>query len=93
MVVSKPAIRFLLQVHERQRRHTEEPWLREEGRLLPRPSGLGYTSLRGITASPLLYIVLFIRRTAVEDRLLREELEGYPAYAEKVRYRLVLGLW
>jgi len=42
---------------------------------------------------PFLYIVLFIRRTAVEDWLLRAELEGYPAYAEKVRYRLVPGLW
>ena len=42
---------------------------------------------------PLLFTVLFIRRAAVEDRLLREELEGYSAYAEKVRYRLVPGLW
>ena len=45
------------------------------------------------TVPPLLFTVLFIRRTAVEDRLLQEELEGYSAYAEKVRYRLVPGLW
>jgi protein-S-isoprenylcysteine O-methyltransferase Ste14 len=47
----------------------------------------------GSLLPPLLYIGLFIRRTAMEDRLLREELEGYSAYAGKVRYRLLPGLW
>lgn len=42
---------------------------------------------------PLLMVFLLIRRTAVEDRLLRQELEGYGGYAEKVRYRLVPGVW
>ena len=37
--------------------------------------------------------VLIIRRTALEDRFLRRELEGFPAYAEKVRYRLLPGVW
>jgi protein-S-isoprenylcysteine O-methyltransferase Ste14 len=32
-------------------------------------------------------------RTALEDRTLHAELEGYAAYAQKVRYRLVPGLW
>jgi protein-S-isoprenylcysteine O-methyltransferase Ste14 len=32
-------------------------------------------------------------RTVREDRILREQLEGYAAYAEKVRYRLVPGVW
>jgi protein-S-isoprenylcysteine O-methyltransferase Ste14 len=34
-----------------------------------------------------------VLRTALEDRLLRRELEGYEAYARRVRYRLVPGLW
>ena len=41
----------------------------------------------------LLSSLTFIRRTLVEDRVLREELEGYAGYAERVRYRLVPGLW
>ncbi len=38
-------------------------------------------------------ILLFIIRTALEDRTLRQELEGYEAYAQQVRYRLLPGLW
>jgi len=34
-----------------------------------------------------------LRRTALEDRFLRENLEGYADYAKKVRYRLIPGLW
>lgn len=37
--------------------------------------------------------LLFILRTALEDRTLRAELEGYQEYAGRVRYRLVPGLW
>ncbi len=32
-------------------------------------------------------------RTALEDRMLCEELEGYEAYARRVRYRLVPYFW
>jgi protein-S-isoprenylcysteine O-methyltransferase Ste14 len=32
-------------------------------------------------------------RTRFEDRLLQRELTGYPAYAHRVRRRLVPGLW
>lgn len=38
-------------------------------------------------------VVLFIVRTAWEDRALQTGLEGYTEYAERVRYRLVPGLW
>ena len=38
-------------------------------------------------------VFLIVRRTAMEDRFLLRELEGYPAYAEKVRYRLLPGVW
>jgi len=37
--------------------------------------------------------VLFIVRTALEDRTLRRELPGYEAYAQRTRYRLLPGVW
>jgi len=40
-----------------------------------------------------LIVVLTVIRTALEDRTLRAELEGYPDYARRVRYRLVPGVW
>jgi len=40
-----------------------------------------------------LAALLFIVKTAAEDRMLREGLEGYCEYAERVRYRLVPGIW
>ncbi|MEW5814649.1 MAG: isoprenylcysteine carboxylmethyltransferase family protein [Spirochaetota bacterium] len=36
---------------------------------------------------------LFVLRTALEDRMLHEELAGYREYAAQVRYRLVPGIW
>ncbi|MGC9361208.1 MAG: methyltransferase family protein [Anaerolineae bacterium] len=38
-------------------------------------------------------IAALVIRTRLEDRMLREELEGYEAYAEEVRWRLVPGVW
>ena len=38
-------------------------------------------------------ITLVIIRTALEDRMLREELPGYREYAQRVRFRLVPGVW
>ncbi len=40
-----------------------------------------------------LYSALMILRTHLEDRTLHEELAGYPEYAERVRYRLLPGIW
>jgi protein-S-isoprenylcysteine O-methyltransferase Ste14 len=40
-----------------------------------------------------LIVVIFIIRTALEDRTLREELPGYAEYAQRVRYRLLPGIW
>ena len=34
-----------------------------------------------------------ILRTALEDRTLRAELDGYEEYARQVRYRLLPGIW
>lgn len=35
----------------------------------------------------------YIVRTALEDRTLRRELTGYAEYAQRVRYRLLPGIW
>jgi protein-S-isoprenylcysteine O-methyltransferase Ste14 len=40
-----------------------------------------------------LTIVALVARTALEDQTLIEELDGYAAYARRVPYRLVPGLW
>ena len=36
---------------------------------------------------------LLVVRTALEDRLLHAELAGYEAYARRVRWRLIPGVW
>ncbi len=38
-------------------------------------------------------LVIFIIRTALEDRALQKELPGYKDYAQKVRYRLIPFVW
>jgi protein-S-isoprenylcysteine O-methyltransferase Ste14 len=40
-----------------------------------------------------LAALLFVVRTALEDKTLREELDGYQDYAARVRYRLLPGVW
>jgi protein-S-isoprenylcysteine O-methyltransferase Ste14 len=42
----------------------------------------------GLTTGALLVV-----RTAFEDRMLRDELEGYADYAARVRWRLLPGIW
>jgi protein-S-isoprenylcysteine O-methyltransferase Ste14 len=41
----------------------------------------------------LLTILLIFLRTRLEDRALQEELPGYREYAQKVRSRLIPGIW
>ncbi len=55
-------------------------------------TGLALNSLLSLLPA-VLFAALTVRVTAIEDRMLREELAGYAAYATKVRYRLVPGLW
>jgi protein-S-isoprenylcysteine O-methyltransferase Ste14 len=40
-----------------------------------------------------IIVLMFVWRTAREDRFLSEHLEGYRRYALRTRYRLVPGLW
>ena len=43
---------------------------------------------------PTVFItILLVIRTALEDRFLQDELEGYRDYARRVRYRLLPGVW
>ncbi len=41
----------------------------------------------------LLAVALFVLRTALEDRTLRQELPGYEDFARRTRYRLLPGIW
>jgi len=41
----------------------------------------------------LLTIFAFAIRTALEDKTLQKELDGYSEYAKQVRYRLIPGIW
>ena len=54
------------------------------------PIALG--SLWACIPMALLVVNLFIR-TALEDRTLQCELDGYQEYAGRVRYRLIPGIW
>jgi len=41
----------------------------------------------------IVIVVSIFVRTALEDKTLRNELEGYTNYSNKVRYRLIPGVW
>jgi protein-S-isoprenylcysteine O-methyltransferase Ste14 len=41
----------------------------------------------------LIMSIVLVVRTALEDRTLQAELEGYAEYAKSVRYRLIPGIW
>jgi protein-S-isoprenylcysteine O-methyltransferase Ste14 len=57
---------------------------------LATPLALG--SLWAFTAAGLIACLLIVR-TALEDRTLLEELDGYQEYAARVRHRLLPGIW
>jgi len=41
----------------------------------------------------MIYSAMMILRTHLEDRTLRDELPGYAEYAERVKFRLLPGVW
>ncbi len=55
-------------------------------------SALALGSWWALAPSLIIFPAIF-RRTILEDRFLQQELEGYPDYARRVRYRLLPGLW
>lgn len=72
-------------------------------RYVRHPGYVGYITFT--LATPLIFgslwalvpavitCVLLVIRTALEDRTLRDELEGYKEYSQRVRYRLLPGIW
>jgi len=48
---------------------------------------------RAAIATTIVIALVLVLRTALEDRTLQAELDGYAQYARKVRFRLVPGLW
>jgi protein-S-isoprenylcysteine O-methyltransferase Ste14 len=55
-------------------------------------SGLALNSLLSIIPA-ILFLVVIVNRTTIEDRMLQGELAGYADYATKVRYRLIPAIW
>jgi protein-S-isoprenylcysteine O-methyltransferase Ste14 len=51
-----------------------------------------FGSWLGLAVVPL-FVALLLLRIPIEERMLRTELAGYDAYAARVRYRLVPGIW
>jgi protein-S-isoprenylcysteine O-methyltransferase Ste14 len=49
-------------------------------------------SLWALIPAAMITLVLVVR-TLLEDRTLHAELPGYQEYAERVRYRLLPGVW
>ena len=56
-------------------------------------SGLALGSWLSTLVTAIPIILLTIRRTILEDAMLRKGLAGYEAYAARVKYRLLPGLW
>lgn len=55
-------------------------------------SALAIGSWIGLTVA-VAYSALILRRVAFEDGYLQKNLNGYTAYTQRVRYRLVPGVW
>ena len=55
-------------------------------------SGLALGSWWGCVPAGI-FILMIVRRLLIEDRFLHEKMEGYDAYAQRVRYRLIPGVW
>ena len=58
--------------------------------LLATPPMLASTAVVGPV---LLGVLTLVVRTALEDRTLQDELDGYADYAKRVRFRLIPGVW
>ena len=55
-------------------------------------ASLALGSVWGLAVVAIVTTLLVVR-TSLEDRTLRTELDGYEAYAQRVRYRIVPGIW
>ena len=70
--------------------------VRHPGYLTAAPLRLGIPLALGsywaLIPAVISYLLLVVR-TVLEDRTLQDELPGYKEYAQRVRYRLVAGIW
>jgi protein-S-isoprenylcysteine O-methyltransferase Ste14 len=55
-------------------------------------TGLWFQSYASVIVVPIAFAPI-IARILVEEKTLRETLDGYAAYTERVRYRLVPRIW
>ena len=60
--------------------------------------GIGIMADKGLIAKLIIrfmsgLVIYFVVRTALEDKVLHNELEGYKEYAQRTKYRLVPGIW
>jgi protein-S-isoprenylcysteine O-methyltransferase Ste14 len=55
---------------------------------IPMLLGSGY----GLALAPA-WVILLMLRIPLEERVLRENLDGYGDYMKRVRYRLIPGIW
>jgi protein-S-isoprenylcysteine O-methyltransferase Ste14 len=58
--------------------------------LIGMPLWLGSTAGALVALAPIAVLAV---RIGIEERFLRDTLTGYPAYAERVRARLIPGVW
>ena len=49
--------------------------------------------LIGLAVAALVAVATLVMRTALEDRTLQAELPDYSDYADRVRFRLIPGIW
>ncbi len=63
------------------------------GIVLVLASGLALNSWLAAALLAVWSLLFLFYRTIAEDRVLRAELPGYRAYAERVRWRLIPGIW
>lgn len=60
--------------------------------LLAASGPLAFGSVWAFVPAGVMVLALVVR-TAFEDRILKNELPGYAEYAQRVRYRLLPGVW
>jgi protein-S-isoprenylcysteine O-methyltransferase Ste14 len=97
-MASNPFFSESVRIQENHQVATQGPY-----RLVRHPGYFG--NLIGCLSQPLLFgswwafipsflaIIAFVIRTALEDKTLKKELNGYSEYAQQVRYRLIPGFW
>lgn len=97
-MASNPFFSESVRIQENHRVASRGPY-----RLVRHPGYLG--NVIGCIGQPLLFgswwafipalltIIAFVVRTALEDKTLQKELDGYVEYARQVRSRLVPGIW